>query len=304
LRIVVLGSAAGGGYPQWNCTCAVCSRAWGGDPAARPRTQSSIAISSDGDNWFLMNASPDLRAQIMAQQVLHPRGPGRHSPIKGVLLTNGDVDHLAGLLSLRERQPFVLYATDGIASIVAANDLFGVLADDVVAHRRIALDHTFVLAGPDGTEGPAVAAFGVPGKMPLYRETEAPEIGVVGEDTIGLEIVSGGKRCYYIPACAAFPDWLAARVDGADVVLFDGTLWSDDEMITSGTGQKTGRRMGHMSVSGPDGTVAAFAALAVGRKILIHVNNTNPILLDDSAERAAVRAAGWEVAHDGLEIVL
>jgi pyrroloquinoline quinone biosynthesis protein B len=300
MRLIVLGAAAGGGFPQWNSACRVGRRAWQRDPAARWRTQCSVAISTDGERWSLLNASPDLRQQILATPELHPRCGPRHSPIGAVVPTNGDVDHVAGLLSLRESQRFALYATGAILDVLERNPIFNVLHPDLVQRHRLTLEQPVELDG-----GSTIVPFAVPGKVPLYLEGEAMEIGAETEDVIGLELRGeDGERGFFVPGCARLTPALAERMRGAALVLFDGTLWTDDEMVRSETGTKTGARMGHMSVSGPDGTLAAFAPLGVRRKILIHVNNTNPILLDDSAERAATLAAGWEVAFDGMEIPL
>jgi pyrroloquinoline quinone biosynthesis protein B len=300
MRLIVLGAAAGGGFPQWNSACPVGRRAWQRDAAARWRTQCSVALSADGERWILLNASPDLRQQILATPELHPRRGPRHSPIAAVVLTNGDVDHVAGLLSLRESQRFALYATGAILDVLARNPIFDVLNPEFVRRERLLLEEPVDLEG-----GVTVVPFAVPGKVPLYLEGEAMEIGAETEDVIGLQLGDApSKRAFFIPGCARLTEALAERVRGAALVLFDGTLWADDEMIRSETGVKTGARMGHMSLSGPDGTLAAFAPLGVRRKILIHINNTNPVLLDDAAERAAVEAAGWEVAYDGMEITL
>lgn len=308
MRIIILGSAAGGGFPQWNCACGNCARARAGDPAAKPRTQSSAAVSADGERWFLLNCSPDVRLQIEQTPALQPRRGVRHSPISGVVLTNGDVDHVAGLLSLRERQPFVLYATARVLAALAANPIFGVLREDLVERRALRLDEVAALSGPDGESGGVDAeAFAVPGKVALYLEDPGAErFGTVPEDTIGLRLSAGGggRSLYYIPGCAALTAELGRRLAGADVVMFDGTTWRDDEMAASGTGEKTAGRMGHMCIAGESGSLAAFAGLDAGRKIYVHLNNTNPALLSDSQERAAVEAAGWRVAEDGMEIVL
>jgi pyrroloquinoline quinone biosynthesis protein B len=300
MRLIVLGAAAGGGFPQWNSACPVGRRAWQRDPAARWRTQCSVALSADGERWTLLNASPDLRQQILATPALHPRRGPRHSPIAAVVLTNGDVDHVAGLLNLRESQPFTLHATGAILAVLEDNPIFNVLNPEFVRRHRMILEQPVELPG-----GPTVVPFTVPGKVPLYLEGDALEVGVENEDVIGLELhTEQGERAFFIPGCARMTSALADRLRGAALVLFDGTLWRDDEMIRTETGLKTGARMGHMSVSEPDGTLAAFASLRVRRKVLIHINNTNPILLDDSPERAAVQAAGWEVAYDGMEIEL
>jgi pyrroloquinoline quinone biosynthesis protein B len=301
LRLLVLGSAAGGGFPQWNSNDAASKRARAGDPAALPRTQSSIAVTADDRHWVVCNASPDLRQQINENKQLHPRDGVRHSPISGVVLTNGDVDHVAGLLTLRESQRFSLYATERVLGILAANSIFSVLNPVYVDRRPMKLGEPFEI------HGLVIEAFAVPGKVALYLEDSAsPDLGTRAEDTVGLRIGErdGSSHLFYVPGCAQIPAELRARLKGAPLVLFDGTLWRDDEMIVAGAGSKTGRRMGHISVSGPDGSMAAFDGLDVGRKIFVHMNNTNPILLGDSPERAAIEAAGWEAAHDGLEIIL
>ena len=307
MKIRVLGSAAGGGYPQWNCNHPNSRRARSADPAAKPRTQSSLALSADGDSWVLFNASPDLRQQINDNEVLHPRRDLRDSPIKAVVLTNADVDHVAGLLNLRESQPLNIYATRRVLEVLKANSIFNVLNPEFVARNPLILEQACEILAPDGaTTGLRVKPFAVPGKVALWLEdaSKGANFGSVPEDTIALEVQSsdGKSRFFYIPGCAEIPADLAARLKGAPLVFFDGTLWVDDEMIRDGVGAKTGKRMGHMSVSGPGGTIAAFRDLAVGRKIFIHINTTNPILLDDSPERAELETAGWEVASDGMEV--
>lgn len=303
----VLGAAAGGGFPQWNSNAQGCRRARSGDPRALSGPQASLAVSADGDRWFLLNASPDLRQQIEASLCLHPRAGLRSSPIAGVVLTGGDVDAIAGLLTLRERQPFTVYATARIQDVLNANPIFEVLARDVVARQRVTAGTPVMLALPDGSpSGLSLELFPVPGKVPLYLEqsTAAPPPIVESEDTVGAMVSDGERRLFFIPGCAGMTGPLAQRLQGADVVLFDGTLWTDDEMLRAGVGSKTGLRMGHMSVSGPNGTIASFQGIDVRRKVLLHINNSNPILLDNSPERAAVEAAGWEVAYDGMEIRL
>lgn len=306
MRVIVLGSAAGGGFPQWNSAQDGCRRALSGDAAAPARTQASIAVSADGHRWALMNASPDLRQQIIATPALHAQVAPRSSPIAAVLLTGGDVDAIAGLLTLREKQAFALYATPEVLGILDANSVFEVLDREVVARRPVEVAAWQDLLAADGAPlGLRVRPFAVPGKVPLYQERagEAPAV-VEGEQTIGLEIADERATLFYIPGCAAMTPGLAARLQGAECVLFDGTLWADDEMIAAGLGAKTGRRMGHMSVSGAEGTLAAFAGLRVRRRVLIHINNSNPILLADAPERAAAEAAGWEVAFDGMTLDL
>jgi pyrroloquinoline quinone biosynthesis protein B len=300
-----LGAAAGGGFPQWNSNAEACRRARAGDPIAARRTQASLAISGDGERWFLINASPDLREQIQAQAILHPTHGLRSSPIEGVILTGADVDAIAGLLHMRERQVFTLYGSDRVLGVLKANPIFNVLSEECVRREAIPLGAAFEPRHVDGSDsGLEVELFDVPGKVALYLETGSSPQELAGKegDTVGVEIRAGGKRLVYIPGCSRMNEALKRRLAGASTVLFDGTLWQDDEMIRLGLGPKTGQRMGHMSVSGPDGTVAAFRDIAVGRKILVHINNSNPILLDDSIERRALDEEGWEVAYDGMEV--
>lgn len=304
LRIVVLGAAAGGGFPQWNCNCEGCRAA-----RAAPETQqgqAGIAISADGDNWFLVNASPDIRQQINATPCLHPRvGRLRDSPVAGVILTNGEVDAVAGLLSLREGTPLTIYGHARVLGVLAENSLFGVLHPDLVARREIAPDAPFEPRLPDGrASGLVVEAFEVPGKPAWYLEGEAEPGAERPGDTLGLRVgtTDGGPKVFIIAACGRVTPDLAERLRGAAMVLFDGTLWRDDELIEQGLHHKTGRRMGHISVSGPDGAIARLADLGIARKLFVHINNSNPLLRPHSAERAEAEAAGWRVPRAGEEI--
>ena len=298
LTAIVLGAAAGGGFPQWNCRCPTCAEAWSGAFGVKARTQASLAVSADGEQWTLLNAAPDLRAQIATTPALHPRGGLRGSPIAAVVLTGGEVDQIAGLLNLRERQPFALFATAETLGILKANPIFDVLAPDVVERRAIVLGEAFSLPG-----GMEAMLFAVPGKIPLYLEGGAATLAGGAETTVGVEISSAGARFCFVPGAADMTPELKTRLAAADVMLFDGTLFDDDEMIRTGTGSKTGRRMGHMPIVGAGGSLAALAGLT-NRRIYIHINNTNPVLLPDSPQRRAVEAAGWEIAEDGMEIVL
>jgi pyrroloquinoline quinone biosynthesis protein B len=298
LTAIVLGSAAGGGFPQWNCRCPVCQLAWSGDPRARPRTQASLAVSANGEDWVLINASPDLPEQLRRSHALHPRGKPRGSPVKAIMLTGAEIDQVAGLLSLREREPFMLCATASTMALIDQNGMFEVLARDRVERRVEAFDVPCSLPG-----GLTAELFAVPGKVPLYLEGENPDTLSEENGIAGLELRAGGARLVFIPGAAAVTASMWERMDWADVVLFDGTLYRDDEMIRTRTGSKTGRRMGHMSIDGEDGSLAALAKLRA-RRIYIHINNTNPILVEGSRERARVTSHGWEVAEDGQEIVL
>ncbi|NJM34265.1 MAG: pyrroloquinoline quinone biosynthesis protein PqqB [Rhodomicrobium sp.] len=305
MLVKVLGSAAGGGFPQWNCACPNCTDVRLGAPGLKARSQSSLAVSADGVNWCLLNASPDLREQFAATPELAPRadGPLRNSPLKSVVLTNADVDHVAGLLNLRELQPFTLYGTARVLGAVAANPIFNVLNAERVAREPIASGARFE---PAGCPGLSVELFGVAGKIALYLEDPdaGPGFGSGEGDVAGLKIADRetGRFICYVPGCAAVDEALITRIEGASVLLFDGTLYADDEMIALGLSHKTGRRMGHISISGEDGSIAALARADIGRRIFVHLNNSNPVLREASSERRAVTAAGWEVAEDGMTI--
>ena len=298
LTAIVLGAAAGGGYPQWNCRCAVCRLAWAGDPRVSTRTQASVAVSGDGEHWILLNASPDLRAQIGATPALHPRGEGRGSPIAAVVLTGAEIDQVAGLLNLRERQALDLYATTETLAQLDSNPMFEALDRELVRRRPVRLDEPFAL--PLGVEA---ELFAVPGKVPLYMEAGRQELGATPGGNVGVEIRAERTQLAFVPGAADVPPALVQRLGTADALLFDGTLFTDDEMIRTDTGTKTGRRMGHVPIDGADGSLTALAALR-SRRIYVHLNNTNPVLVAGSPERQKVEAAGWEVAADGLEIVL
>jgi pyrroloquinoline quinone biosynthesis protein B len=309
MHIKVLGSAAGGGFPQWNCNCRNCASVRAGTPGFRARTQSSLAVSRDGINWALLNASPDLRQQINDNRELQPdiKAGLRHSPIKAAVLTNGDVDHIIGLINLREAQPFAIYASKRILDVLAANSVFQVLADPLVPRNEITLDQPFNLAGGGVDLGLTVEAFAVPGKVALYLEDKSSgDYGGREGDTIGLKISDPAekKSFFYIPGCAAVDERLATRLKGAPVVFFDGTLFTDDEMIEQGLLNKTGARMGHISMSGDAGSITAFSKLGVGRLIYVHINNSNPVLDENSPARKAIDCAGWEVGYDGMEVRL
>jgi pyrroloquinoline quinone biosynthesis protein B len=257
-----------------------------------------VAVSADGRRWTLLNASPDVRAQIAATPALEPCAGTRGSPIAAVVLTGGEIDQTAGLLSLRERQGFTLFGTDEALGFIADNPMFAVLAPDVVERLAVGLDAPLTLPG-----GIEARLFAVPGKLPLYREGRDPLTDTETSANVGVELRRGNARLAYVPGCASVPPALARRLALCDVVLFDGTLFTDNEMIRSGTGEKTGRRMGHMPIDGPDGSLAALNGLKA-RRIYIHINNTNPILVDGSPERRQVEQAGWQVAEDGMEIVV
>lgn len=259
-------------------------------------SQSSVAVSVDGKSWAILNASPDIRAQLAAVPDMHPPGV-RGTPIASVVLTNGDIDHIAGLLTLREKTPFTVLATAETLGVLAANSVFGVLDPALVARAPIALDTPF-----EPVPGLSVLPFAVPGKVPLFLEGETLDLKAMGEQTIGLRLSDGQSVVYYVPGCADLPDWLVARFAEADLLLFDGTVWENDEMQKTGTGAKTGARMGHIAMQGEQGSLARLAGLSGCRKVYIHINNTNPVLQPDGPERAIAAAAGWTIAQDGMTL--
>lgn len=295
MRAVVLGAAAGGGFPQWNCRCAVCALAWAKDPRAPWRTQSSLAVTADGESWVVLNASPDLGSQIRATPDLWPRHE-RHSPIGAIILSSAEIDHIAGLLSVRERQPFDLIALPPVLAAIDDNPIFA-----PVPARRIAATVSEPIALPGRL---TAELFPVPGKAPLYLEGGDPQLESEAGETAGVRISTAAHSLVYIPGCAVLTDAVRAQAERADALFFDGTLFDDDEMIRAGLGEKTGRRMGHMPITGAGGSLSWLAELPVSRKIYIHLNNTNPALIGGSPERLAIETAGVEVAFDSMEVKL
>jgi pyrroloquinoline quinone biosynthesis protein B len=297
----ILGSAAGGGYPQWNCRCPVCALAWDGDARVVRRTQSSIAVRGREGAWALVNASPDIRQQLLDSPPLQPRRGSRDSPVAAIVLTNADIDHVAGLLGLRERWPLRLFATRPVLTAIAENPIFRALDETLVERREIALGVPFRPV-PDVE----MELFPVPGKAPLWDEGEDVKTDIEDGRTVGVALrgVGGEAWGHYVPGCAGVTDALRRRLAGTSLLLFDGTLHADDEMIRLGLGPKTGRRMGHIPIGGPDGSLAALAGCAIARKAYVHINNSNPLLVSGSPERREVEAAGWLVAEDGMEFAL
>ena len=300
----ILGSAAGGGFPQWNCYCGNCRAARAGDPRARPRSQSSLAVRAAGGPWFLVNASPDLRQQIESLHEEPQRAP-RASPIAGVLLTDGEVDHAAGLILLRESsEPVRVYGTDAIRraltegySVLPTLDAYaGVDWTPIEPGQRLTLT-------PAGAPPLEVEVFEVPGHPPNYfRAAAAEQKGFVVGFTF-RDAATGGVVTY-APALGGLSPELLARFESSDCILVDGTFWRDDELLALGAGTRTARAMGHLPLSGPGGLIEWLGGLRRPRKILVHINNTNPILIEGAPERRSVEAAGVEVAHDGMTIEL
>jgi pyrroloquinoline quinone biosynthesis protein B len=296
MKIIVLGAAAGGGFPQWNANSTMNRAAFAGDPNHPQLTQCSLAVSAEGRDWVLLNASPDIRQQIIATRELHPREALRSSPIRAVIATGADVDAIAGLLTLRERQSFTFWATAYVQRVIDSNPIFGALDREVVGFNTVALDRPF-----EPMEGIVCTAFAAPGKPPLYLE-RLEGIGPVEGTSIGIRMRDkAGKTLIFLPSCAEIgPDTLRA-IDGADALFFDGTMYTDDEMLRSGEGAKTARRMGHVAMTD---AMEALRGTKVGARHFIHINNSNPALNRASAERKAVEAAGWRIAEDGMRIAL
>jgi pyrroloquinoline quinone biosynthesis protein B len=298
VRVRILGSAAGGGFPQWNCRCPTCEAARGG-VHARPRTQSSLAIRGADGPWFLVNASPDARQQLAAitdGAVDDVRSP----PIAGVLLTDAEIDHTAGLLLLRESTtPVHVYGTDPVGR--ALRDGYPVVP---ILERYCGLRwHTLSSDQASALNGSSltVEPFDVGGDAPRYMDGSGVEFGASG---FVFRDGGGGAVVTYVPGLARLDDGVLARFAASDLVLVDGTFWREDELALLGISARSAREMGHLPLSGPGGTLEALAGLERPRKLLVHINNTNPILLEDSPERAEVLRAGVEVAYDGLEVAL
>ena len=299
MRLVVLGSAAGGGYPQWNCRCPVCDLYWSNDPRVRRRTQASLAVSVEGRDWALLNCSPDIREQIAITPALSPLGL-RQSPIKAVVLTGGEIDQIGGLLSLREGAPLDVYGSAEVISSIRRNEVFSVLDPSLV--RLVAIRAGLPFQPLPGLDA---VAFEVPGKPPLYREEEEGHGTVRSAHALGLLVRSeAGGDFGFVPNCADIDERLCRDLASCSTLFFDGTVWTDGELVAAGVGRKTGRRMGHVEVSGPDGSMERLQLAGAARRIYIHINNTNPLLIEGSPQRREAEARGWEIAHDGMELLL
>jgi pyrroloquinoline quinone biosynthesis protein B len=306
LKIRVLGSAAGGGFPQWNCNCRNCAGLRKGTLRARPRTQSSIAVASSPESsWALVNASPDISAQLQANPVLQPGRSARDSAIAAIVLVDGQIDHTTGLYMLREStRPWSIWCTDSTyADLTRGNPVLGVLAHYCgVDRHRIDLDgEEFAIDAVPGVRWRALPVASKPAPYSPNRESPVPgdNLALVIEDEIT------GRAAFYAPGLGAMDERVWRSLQSADCVLVDGTFWTDDEMIGQGLSSKHARDIGHLPQSGPGGMLEWLDRLPSGtRKILIHINNTNPILDEDSAERAELTRRGVEVAWDGMEIVI
>jgi len=301
----VLGSAAGGGFPQWNCNCPNCAGQRRGTLRARARTQSSICVSGDGRSWALVNASPDILAQLAAQPDLQPARRLRDSALAGVVLVDGQIDHTTGLLMLREAsRPWRIWCTDAAyADLTTGHPVLGVLGHySGVERQRIELDgEEFRVDGVGGVRWRALPVASKPAPYSPHRESPEPGDNVA----LLLTDAESGRSALYAPGLGAIDDRIFGAMRSAACVLVDGTFWTDDEMIALGFSKKRAREIGHLPQAGAGGTLEWLAKLpAATRKVLIHVNNTNPILDEDSAERAELGRRGVEVAYDGMEIML
>jgi pyrroloquinoline quinone biosynthesis protein B len=302
--IRILGSAAGGGFPQWNCGCSNCRGVREGLIKAIPRTQESACICGDDDNWFVINASPDIRSQIDSFPPLHPRQQ-RDSPIQAIFLTNGDLDHCLGLLSLRENQPIVVYATESVQrGFTEHNVLYRTLQrfQNQIVWRCLKLGLEERVLCADGRPSTlTVKAMAVPGKLPVHLEgrattSEEVNVGLIFRQT------THGRVLAYLSSVGTITDGIRQGLENSDCVLFDGTFWSEDELSRTGITEKSARDLAHLPVGGSHGSLSMLSDISAHRRIFLHINNTNPLLREDSPERQVVHAAGWEVAYDGMEV--
>ena len=311
MRVKVLGSAAGGGFPQWNCHCLNCSALRQGKLKARPRTQTQVIFSPDSKVWFLLCASPDLRQQVLSTRELAPSAKDSSpSPIAGVFLPSGDVDSVMGLLHLREFQSFFVFATRGVQCVLQKeNRIFRVLerSDPPVKWQTLSSKGRLGCHLSEDSSGPAdfiCTTVPLGGGYPDYVSEETLHALPADEASIGFVIERGEKRLFFAPSLSGSSGTWRSTAETADVTLIDGTFWSDDELAPTGRSKKSAREIGHLPLSGPGGLLEQFPANAKGRKILIHINNTNPILNEESAEHRAVLDAGFEIAYDGMEFEL
>ncbi len=307
MRVKILGSAAGGGFPQWNCACPNCRRARDGTLHGSARTQVQVAVSNDESNWYLLSASPDLPRQIEAFPKLHPSTRSRETPIAALVLPGADLDQLLGLIMLRESQPLRVYATPSIRRIIMENNIiFAMVRNQIVWEDLTPVKEVELTSVSGEKSGIRCLPFALAGNYPHYVSREMAAALPSNEALLGLRLQapgSGGTLVYMPGAPSIEAAWLQ-HLENCDLLLFDGTFWTDDELIRIQGSGRSALEMGHMPIYGADGSLQKLADLRKPRKIFIHVNNTNPILDEDSAEYHQVREAGWEVAQDGLEFAL
>jgi pyrroloquinoline quinone biosynthesis protein B len=309
MRVKVLGSGAGGGFPQWNCGCSNCNGLRAAKLHGSPRTQTQIAFSVNSKAWFLLNASPDLRAQILATPELAPPEGSRQSPIAGVFLPSADIDSIMGLLHLREFTPFRIFATPAVQQIVREeNTIFRVLdrAMPPVQWLGISMRPQFARVDSDPREDSSFRCSAVPlgGAYPDYVSDTLRGSLPADQAVVGLLIEQGEKRLFFASSLPGRNQEWKKLAESSDLVFLDGTFWSDDELSRAVGSGKTARAIGHLPLSGADGLLQQFSGTGRGRRVLIHINNTNPILDEESTEYHQVREMGWEIAHDGMEFAL
>jgi len=308
MRVKILGSAAGGGFPQWNCACQNCAGVRAGRFSGKARSQAQVAVSQDGECWFLLGASPDLRSQIEGFPELHPREGLRQSPIAGVLLASADLDHVLGLLLMRELQPLRVYGTASVLRILRQNSMFGMLnrVANQVVWSEISVGREFcAMSASNVSSGLKCRAVALGTRYPSYMRAANGVQADPSEALLGLIVESqSGAKLAYMPAVPEITDNLLEELESAALVFFDGTFWSDDELIKVQGEGETARQMGHVPVGSGEGTLRKLAGLRRPRKIFLHINNTNPMLNESGPEFKAVREAGWEVAEDGWQFEL
>jgi pyrroloquinoline quinone biosynthesis protein B len=306
VRVKILGSAAGGGFPQWNCACSNCRRIRELTLRGSARTQVQVAISSDDRNWYLLSASPDLPRQIEAFPELHPRAQSRETPIAAIVLPGGDLDQILGLILLRESQPLRVYATASIRGIIMDNNIIFAMIKQQIIWDDLIPDTALELCSVAGVKsGVRCLPFALCGNYPHYVDAQLAASLPAAEAVLGLCLETPeGRRLTYMPGAPAIEESWLEHLETSDLVLFDGAFWTDDELIRIQGASRTSRQMGHLPISGPDGSLAQLSKLRRPRKVYIHVNNTNPILDEDSPEYRRVCDAGWEVARDGMEFEL
>lgn len=307
MRVKILGSAAGGGFPQWNCACSNCRRLRKGTLHGSARTQVQVAVSSDNSNWYLLSASPDLPRQIEGFPKLHPSARSRETPIAAVVLPGADLDQLLGLILLRESQPLRVYATPSIQKIIMENNIIFAMVRKQISWDDVIPGREFELVSISGTNsGIRCLPFALTGNYPHYVSEEQAASFPADQALLGLRLQhsSGGGTVVYMPGMPTIEESWLEHLENCDLLLIDGTFWTDEELIRIQGGGRTARQMGHLPVSGPGGSLEQLSRLKRPRKIYIHVNNTNPILDEDSPEYQQVRQAGWEIAQDGAELEL
>ena len=307
MRVKILGSAAGGGFPQWNCACTNCRKIREGALRGTPRTQVQVAVSADNESWYLLSASPDLPRQIESFSKLHPASRSRGTPIAALVLPGADLDQLLGLILLRESQPLRVYATPSVRKIIMENNIVFAMVKKQITWVELIPGEEFELASVNAAgSGIRCLPFPLSGNYPYYVDTDLASSLAAREALVGLRLqtMTEGGGLVYMPGAPSIEKSWMEHLENCDLLLFDGTFWTDEELIRVQGGGRTARQMGHIPISGPDGSMARLASLKRPRKIYIHVNNTNPILDEDSAEYRRVRDSGWEVAQDGWEFEL